>query len=129
MPVKLYVVKQFGRSPWKPLNWKQSVVASPLLPEKEMETLGHSQELLLLLPNFTAHPALTAMQAVIFADIKPNACGTLHRSKVLSRVPDMLKNTSTCKDSFCGAHHVTGAVCLSACRYCSSLRTHGHLNT
>lgn len=99
MPVKLCFVKQFGRSPWKPLNWKQNVAASPLLPEKETETLGHSQELLPLLPNFPAHPAPRAMQAIIFADIKPNARGTLHKSKVLSGAPDTLKDI-TRKDSF-----------------------------
>lgn len=35
MPIKLCFVKQFWRSPWKPLNWKQKVVASLLLPEKK----------------------------------------------------------------------------------------------
>lgn len=58
MPITLCFVKQFERSPRKPLNWKQNMVASPLLPEKEMKTLGRSQELLLLLPIFPAHPAL-----------------------------------------------------------------------
>lgn len=41
MPIKLRFVKQFGRSPWKPLSWKQNAVASPLLPQEEMQTLGH----------------------------------------------------------------------------------------
>lgn len=38
MSIKLCFVKRFGRCPWKPLNWKQNVVAGPLMPEKERDS-------------------------------------------------------------------------------------------
>lgn len=97
-------MKQYGRSPEKLLNCKRSVWASPCLPEREMEALGHGQE------HSYSSPALSsvrATQALISADSNPNAWDTQHKSWVLPRIPEMLKDGITCKDK---CSHSAGSI-------------------